>query len=88
MMRGSLWALVLFSLVIYFYLCKNLKIYCEADEKPEGFDDEWNPDNLEVVWGYQESLISPFVNDFTYWLFHNFIMLYNIMKLKGVLTYG
>ena len=32
--------------------CKNLTIYCEAKSKPEGWSDQWNPDNCKVVWAY------------------------------------
>lgn len=32
--------------------CSNLTIYCEATEKPDGWSDNWNPDNCEVVWGF------------------------------------
>lgn len=28
-----------------------LKIYCEAESKPEGWDDEWNRYGQEVIWG-------------------------------------
>lgn len=31
--------------------CKNLTIYCQAKEKPEGYDNDWNFDNCNVVWG-------------------------------------
>lgn len=27
-------------------------IYCEATEKPSGWDENWNSDNIPVVWGY------------------------------------
>lgn len=41
--------------------CKMLTIYCEAEEKPEGWDDNWNycrkhsngTDYCSVVWGYK-----------------------------------
>lgn len=32
--------------------CENLTIYCEAESKPEGWSDDWNPDNRPVVWRY------------------------------------
>ena len=38
-----------------FYNCPSLAIYCRADSKPSGWDDEWNPDNRPVVWGYRSS---------------------------------
>lgn len=31
--------------------CSNLTIYCEAESKPEGWHENWNPDDCEVVWG-------------------------------------
>ena len=40
--------------VYAFYKCGNLKIKAEAESKPEGWDDEWNPDNTPVEWGYTE----------------------------------
>lgn len=36
-----------------FWFCKNLTIYAEAEEKPDGWDESWNPDNCPVVWGYR-----------------------------------
>lgn len=33
--------------------CSSLTIYCEADFKPDGWHNDWNPDNRPVVWGYQ-----------------------------------
>jgi len=40
--------------VYAFYKCGNLKIKAEAESKPEGWDEEWNPDNIPVEWGYTE----------------------------------
>ena len=37
-----------------FYGCYKLKIYCEAESKPDGWSDEWNPNDRPVVWGYKE----------------------------------
>ena len=34
--------------------CPNLTIYCEAEKKPPFWDEEWNCDNLPVVWGYKK----------------------------------
>lgn len=34
--------------------CEKLTIYCEAKKKPKGWSEEWNPDNLPVVWGYKQ----------------------------------
>ena len=34
-----------------FSSCSKLKIYCEAESKPEGWNENWNPDDLPVVWG-------------------------------------
>jgi stalled ribosome alternative rescue factor ArfA len=39
--------------VFAFTGCKNLTINCEAKDKPEGWEDEWNPDGCTVVWGYK-----------------------------------
>ena len=33
--------------------CSNLTIYCEAESKPEGWDDDWNSSNCTVIWGYK-----------------------------------
>jgi hypothetical protein len=38
--------------------CSSLTIYCEADSKPEGWDDNWNPDNRPVVWGFANDFIA------------------------------
>ena len=35
-----------------FYGCKVLTIYAEANEQPSGWDDDWNPSDRPVVWGY------------------------------------
>ena len=32
--------------------CPNLSIYCEAKEKPSGWDETWNSENRPVAWGY------------------------------------
>lgn len=42
-----------------FSRCFNLTIYCEAKEKPEGFNDTWNYEDvykeyIDVVWGYEK----------------------------------
>ena len=37
-----------------FYYCSNLTIRCEANNKPSGWDNYWNPDNCVVVWGYKK----------------------------------
>ena len=33
--------------------CSKLTIYCEAESKPAGWSESWNPDNRPVVWGYK-----------------------------------
>lgn len=33
-----------------FVNCPNLKIYCEAESQPSGWNSNWNPDNLPVFW--------------------------------------
>ena len=33
--------------------CPTLTIYCEAKSKPDGWDNDWNPNNRPVVWGAQ-----------------------------------
>ena len=33
--------------------CSSLKIYCEAESQPSGWNSKWNPDNRPVVWGYK-----------------------------------
>ena len=30
------------------------KIYCEAESKPDGWDDDWNRYGIDVVWGHKE----------------------------------
>lgn len=42
-----------------FSRCFHLTIYCEAKEKPEGFNDKWNYEDgykkyIDVVWGYEK----------------------------------
>lgn len=32
--------------------CRNLTLYCEANDKPSGWSSNWNPDNNPVVWGH------------------------------------
>ena len=40
---------------------ENLTVYCEAESKPDGWDDEWTGDERkdikvkEVIWGYKEN---------------------------------
>ena len=41
--------------VIAFHTCPNLTIYCEAESKPEGWDENWCVGAKEVVWGHKES---------------------------------
>lgn len=43
--------------------CSNLTIYCEAKEKPEGWHEEWNRDNLPVVWGHEIKRVGKKLND-------------------------
>jgi hypothetical protein len=33
----------------------NTTVYCEATSKPEGWDDEWCDDTINVVWGYTDT---------------------------------
>ena len=33
--------------------CSSLTIYCEAEKQPVGWNDDWNPSNRPVVWGYK-----------------------------------
>lgn len=35
-----------------FWRCSSLTIYCEAESKPAGWDEDWNFDNRTVVWGF------------------------------------
>ena len=35
--------------------CDKASFYCEAQSKPEGWDDNWNPNNRPVVWGFDIS---------------------------------
>lgn len=36
-----------------FYECSSLTIYCEADSQPSGWDNNWNPNDRPVYWGYK-----------------------------------
>ena len=36
-----------------FATCSVLNIYCEAEAKPDGWSDSWNPLDRPVVWGYK-----------------------------------
>ena len=35
--------------------CDNLTIFCEAESKPEGWDEEWNSSGRPVIWGFDPS---------------------------------
>jgi hypothetical protein len=35
-----------------FYGILDLVIYAEAGAKPSGWDENWSPDNVLVIWGY------------------------------------
>lgn len=35
--------------------CENLTVYCEAEEKPEGFEPRWSYGVKNVVWGSSRS---------------------------------
>ncbi len=36
-----------------FYNCKSLTINCEAEKKPDGWNETWNSSNRPVNWGYK-----------------------------------
>ena len=36
-----------------FAYCSKLTIYCEAESRPNDWDDSWNSTNCPVVWGYK-----------------------------------
>jgi hypothetical protein len=36
-----------------FYNCTSLTIYCEASSQPTTWNQNWNPHNLKVEWGYK-----------------------------------
>ena len=38
-----------------FFYCKELKIYCEAKEKPERWREKWGETVKEIVWGVENS---------------------------------
>jgi hypothetical protein len=38
--------------------CSNVTIYAEAESKPVGWHEKWNPLNRPVVWGYNENATS------------------------------
>ena len=33
--------------------CKSLTIYCAAEKQPGGWNNDWNPSDCPVVWGYK-----------------------------------
>lgn len=35
-----------------FYACHKLHIYCKAENKPDGWNAQWNTDNNPVTWNY------------------------------------
>jgi len=37
-----------------FATCFKLTIYCEAESKPEGWHEDWEPGTRTVIWGYKE----------------------------------
>ena len=41
-----------------FFSCKALKIYCEAESKPDGWHEDWNSNNNPVVWDIKNSKIT------------------------------
>lgn len=41
---------------IFNFANKELIIYCAHSKKPSGWNDNWNPDNLKVIWGYHGEL--------------------------------
>lgn len=41
---------------IFNFANKELIIYCAHSKKPSGWNDNWNPDNLKVIWGYYGEL--------------------------------
>lgn len=38
-----------------FTLCDNLTVYCEATEKPDGWNQLWAWSDIEIVWGYKNT---------------------------------
>ena len=36
--------------------CRSATIYCESEEKPAGWRNNWNPENRPVVWGFDPSM--------------------------------
>ena len=50
--------------------CPNLTIYCDAESKPAGWNNGWNPSNRPVIWGgvvidYTENLVYTLINNGT-----------------------
>ena len=39
-----------------FFLCYTLKVYCEAESQPSGWDSTWNDSNRPVVWDYKNTI--------------------------------
>ena len=42
--------------------CSNIKIFCEAESKPDEWADNWNPNNRPVVWGHDTNVEVFFLN--------------------------
>ena len=36
--------------------CANLTLYCELNEKPSNWNEDWNSSNYIVVWGYNDNI--------------------------------
>jgi len=60
--------------------CNNLTIYCIASGKPNGWNDNWNPDNRPVVWG------TKIVGDFIYRVTNSANLEVSVVKFEGVGT--
>jgi len=46
-----------------FKSCVNLTIYCEVSEQPSTWDENWNVDNLEVIWGSELEIILNIIHN-------------------------
>ena len=42
-----------------FFGCEELMIFCEAESKPSGWSESWNPQEKTTVWGHAENYASP-----------------------------
>ncbi|MBR5956927.1 MAG: leucine-rich repeat domain-containing protein [Salinivirgaceae bacterium] len=64
-----------------FYGCNNLTIYCEAESKPKGWDNKWNPNNRPVIWGAKDG--AYLTDNFTFEIIDNELLTAKITSYTG-----